>query len=177
MNYCSHCAAPLEYRIPSDDNLPRYICPACGMIHYENPKIVVGCIPEWQDRVLMCLRDIEPRKGFWTLPAGFLENGETVMDGARRETYEETGAAVESVAPYLMFDIVHIGQIYVMFRCRLAEPRFHTTPESAQVQLFREDEVPWEAIAFTVIEQTLSRFFKDRAKGKFPFQIDQIKSR
>ena len=99
MNYCSNCAAPVERMVPEDDDRPRYVCHACGLIHYQNPRLVVGCIPVWEDKVLLCLRDIEPRRGKWTLPAGYLENGETVMEGARRETVEETGAEVGRLQP------------------------------------------------------------------------------
>jgi ADP-ribose pyrophosphatase YjhB (NUDIX family) len=119
MNFCSQCGGPVLLTVPDEDDRPRYVCPSCGTIHYQNPKLVVGCIPVWEDRILMCRRNIEPRKGFWTLPAGFLENGETTAEGARRETLEETGSTVAGLTPYLMVDIVHIHQIYLMFRSRL----------------------------------------------------------
>lgn len=131
MNFCSQCGRPVALTIPSDDDRPRHVCPACGVIHYQNPKLVVGCIPEWKGRILMCRRDIEPRRGYWTLPAGFLENGETAADGARRETLEETGSRVADLTPYLMVDIVHIHQIYLMFRSRLVAPDF-TQPGRAR---------------------------------------------
>lgn len=174
MNYCSHCASPVELTKPEGDDRPRYVCRNCGTIHYENPRLVVGCIPVWQDRILLCLRDIEPRRGKWTLPAGYLENGETVMEGARRETVEETGAAVNRLEPYLLFDIAHINQLYLMFRARLASPDFHATQESAQVRLFDPEEIPWNEIAFPVIEQTLRLYLSERPEGVFPFQIHQI---
>ncbi len=177
MNFCSHCASPVEKRIPAEDDRPRFVCRSCGMVHYDNPKLVVGCIPEWQGDVLLCLRDIEPRRGKWTLPAGYLENGETVMEGARRETLEETGAAVEALSPYLMFDIVYVNQIYLMFRSHLVAPHFHVTRESADVRLFSEAEIPWKEIAFPAIEQTLIHYFSDRSEGDFPFQINQIRSK
>ncbi|MGA6925274.1 MAG: NUDIX hydrolase, partial [Desulfosarcina sp.] len=160
--------------VPAHDERPRFVCPACGMVHYQNPKLVVGCIPVWEDRILMCRRNIQPRKGFWTLPAGFLENGETTSDGARRETLEETGAVVVDLKPYLMVDIVAIHQIYLMFRSRLQAPDFHPTRESAEVKLLRKDEIPWEDIAFLVIEKTLQRYFRDCRTGHYGFLIDKI---
>ncbi len=174
MNYCSNCAAPVEHIVPPDDDRPRFVCRACGRIHYQNPRLVVGCIPVWEDKLLLCLRDIEPRRGKWTLPAGYLENGETVTAGARRETLEETGAKVLKPEPYLLFDIVHIHQIYMMFLTQLTAPDYHRTKESAQVRLFSEKEIPWDDIAFPVIEKTLRCYFADRVKGAFPFQIQQI---
>ena len=174
MNYCSHCGAPVEHLVPPGDNRPRFICRACGLIHYRNPRVVVGSIPVWQNKILLCLRDIEPRRGKWTLPAGYLENGETVKEGARRETVEETGATIENLEPYLLFDIVRIHQIYLMFRTRLAGPECHRTKESAKVRLFSEEEIPWDEIAFPVIEKTLVHYIADRAGGIFSFQIRQI---
>lgn len=174
MKFCSQCGGPLALKVPAHDERPRFVCPACGMVHYQNPKLVVGCIPVWEDRILMCRRNIQPRKGFWTLPAGFLENGETTSDGARRETLEETGAVVVDLKPYLMVDIVAIHQIYLMFRSRLRAPAFHPTWESAEVKLLRKDEIPWEAIAFQVIEKTLQRYFRDRRTGHYEFSTDRI---
>jgi ADP-ribose pyrophosphatase YjhB (NUDIX family) len=136
--------------------------------------MVVGCIPEWEDKILLCRRDIEPRKGFWTLPAGYLENGETAKAGAARETHEESGAVVTDLHTYLMIDIVHIAQIYLMFRARMEAPRFHPTYESSEVALFTEAQIPWDAIAFRAIETTLQYFFDDRKKGAYPFRNRQI---
>jgi ADP-ribose pyrophosphatase YjhB (NUDIX family) len=177
MNFCSQCGGPLILTVPAEDDRPRHVCPACGTVHYQNPKMVVGCIPVWEDRILMCRRNIEPRKGFWTLPAGFLENGETAAEGARRETLEETGATVAGLAPYLMVDIVHIHQIYLMFRSHLLAPDFHPTRESAEVKLLAEAEIPWNDIAFKVIEKTLQHYLKDRPSGRFAFRTDRIDNR
>ena len=174
MNFCSQCGGRIVTKIPADDDRPRHVCPSCNIIHYQNPKLVVGCIPVWQDRILMCRRNIEPRKGYWTLPAGFLENGESVMEGAQRETLEETGATVTDVTPYLMVDIVHINQIYLMFRSRLLKPEFRPTKESAEVKLMDETAIPWEDIAFRVIEKTLRHFFQDRRSGNYQFRCDRI---
>ncbi len=174
MNYCSNCAAPVEHGVPEGDDRPRYFCQKCGTVHYQNPRLVVGCIPVWEDKILLCLRDIEPRRGKWTLPAGYLENGETVMAGAQRETREETSVTVSRLEPYLLFDIAHINQLYLMFRARLDSPDFHRTKESAQVRLFEEKAIPWDEIAFPAIEKTLRIYLADRTDGVFPFQIHPI---
>ena len=174
MKFCSQCGGALTLAIPADDDRPRHVCPSCGSIHYQNPKLVVGCIAEWEGRILMCRRAIEPRKGYWTLPAGFLENGETTIDGARRETLEETGARLVDLQPYLMVDIVHIHQIYLMFRSRLAAPEVHPTRESTEVKLLAENELPWDAIAFKVVAKTLRHYLQDRLSGSFAFRIDRI---
>ncbi|MFH0728857.1 MAG: NUDIX hydrolase [Pseudomonadota bacterium] len=174
MNFCSNCGAPVKQLIPPDESRLRHVCPSCGIIHYENPKIVVGCIPEWENKILLCRRNIDPKRGKWTLPAGYLENGETVAEGARRETREETGAVVDNLSAYRMFDIAHINQIYLMFRARMNTSECHPTPESSEVALLDEEEIPWDKIAFQVIEKTLKHYFKDRSSGFFPFRIDQI---
>lgn len=174
MKFCSNCGAGITLGIPAGDNRERFLCNNCGMIHYQNPRLVVGCIPEWQDRVLLCLRDIEPRRGKWTLPAGYLENGESARDGARRETWEETRAEVIELEPYFLADLVPLNQLYLMFRCRLARPQFATTRESREVRLFREEDIPWDNIAFPVILETLRRYIADRATGIFPFRNEAV---
>ena len=174
MNFCSHCGAPVVLQIPEGDDRPRHLCSACGRIHYENPKIVVGCIPQWEDKILLCRRNIEPQKGLWTLPAGYLENGETVKEGAIRETLEESGAVVIALQTYLLIDITYISQIYLMFLGQLESPHCHPTAESSEVVLFKEAEVPWDAVAFRAIEKTLRCYFSDRAAGTFPFRNRQI---
>ena len=176
MNYCSQCGGKVLFTVPADDDRPRHVCPSCGMIHYLNPKLVVGCIPVWKDRILMCRRDIEPRKGYWTLPAGFLENGETAAEGARRETFEETGARVTNLTPYLMVDIPHINQIYLLFRSRLQRPDFHPTVESSEVRLMAPSEIPWEAIAFKVIAKALGHYLQDLSTNCFAFRTDKIEN-
>ena len=177
MKFCSQCGSTVTLTVPVGDDRPRHLCPSCGAIHYQNPKLVVGCIPVWENRILMCRRDIEPRRGYWTLPAGFLENGETTAAGARRETLEETGSRVADLAPYLMVDIVHIHQIYLMFRSRLLAPDFHPTRESSAVKLLAENEIPWDDIAFKVVEKTLRHYLVDRPAGRFAFRTDTIDQR
>jgi ADP-ribose pyrophosphatase YjhB (NUDIX family) len=167
----------MQRRIPEGDDRPRHVCEACGTIHYQNPRLVVGCIPEWEDRILLCRRDIEPRRGFWTLPAGFLENGETVEAGACRETFEETAAHVELIQPYAMFNLAFVNQVYLFFRARLLDLNFRPTPESDALELFAESDVPWDALAFEVVKATLQRYFRDRPTGHFPFQIGSIAPR
>ena len=132
LKFCSACGSDrIERRVPEGDNLPRFVCAACAAIHYQNPKIVVGCLPEWQDQVLLCRRAIEPRHGLWTLPAGFLENGETVVAGAVRETLEEASARVDVGELYTMISLPHISQVYMMFRARLVDLDFGPDPRAS----------------------------------------------
>ncbi len=178
MKFCSVCgSAEIGLRVPDGDHLPRYVCPACGTVHYQNPKVVVGCLPEWDDRVLLCRRAIEPRLGLWTLPAGFLENGETVAAGAARETLEEAGARVELGPLYTVISLPQISQVYVMFRARLVDLDFAPGPESLDVRLFREDEIPWEELAFRTITRTLRRYFLDRRRGMFATHVSALERR
>ncbi len=165
MNYCSECGAKVELLIPARDDRPRHVCGDCGTIHYRNPKIVVGCIPEWEDRILLCRRAIEPRYGLWTLPAGFMEMGETCQQGVARETLEEAQARVEVGELYSLFNLPHIDQVYLLFRSRLLDLDFGPGEESLEVGLFAESEVPWSVIAFPVVKETLELYFDDRSKG------------
>jgi len=174
MNFCSNCGAKLDHRIPEGDDRPRFVCDACHIIHYQNPKIVVGCIPEWKDKILLCQRAIEPQKGRWTLPAGYLENSETLAEGARRETLEEADADVEILSPYAMFDLPFISQIYLLFRARLKSSSFGPTAESSEVCLIAEEDIPWDNLAFNVIRETLVRYFDDRTEGVFRFQTGDL---
>jgi ADP-ribose pyrophosphatase YjhB (NUDIX family) len=150
------------------------VCDSCGSIHYQNPLLVVGCIPEMADRILLCRRSIEPCSGKWTLPAGYLENGETVSVGAAREAYEEANANVEIIAPYVMYNIAYINQVYLMFRARLRDHDYSPGYESSEVKLFSEAEIPWDEIAFRVIDKTLRNYLKDRSSGQFSFYIGDI---
>ena len=176
MNYCSNCGQQLTYRTPPGDDRSRHCCQACGTIHYQNPVMVVGCIPEWGKKILLCRRAIAPQYGLWTLPAGYLENGETVAAGAARESYEEARAKVEKLMPYALYNICYVNQIYFMFRARLVDQHFRPGSESLEVKLFTEDEIPWEDIAFRVIQETLRQYLKDRPSGQFPFYVGEIHS-
>lgn len=178
MKYCSDCGSPrIEWRVPEGDNAPRDVCLACGAIFYRNPKIVVGCLVVSGGEVLLCRRAIEPRRGLWTLPAGFMENGETLEQGASRETLEEASARVDIDDLYTVISLPHISQVYMMFRARLAGGDFGPGPESLEVRLFREDEVPWEQLAFRTIARTLRQFFLDRRDGAFPLRVSVLERR
>ncbi len=174
MKFCSNCGAPVARKIPPGDSLPRHVCEACGTIHYQNPKMVVGCIPEWEDKVLMCRRAIEPRLGYWTLPAGFMENGETTAEGAMREALEEAGARVEIRSLYSLYNLPHINQVYLLFRARLLDLDLRPGIESLEVQLFTESGIPWEQLAFRTIRETLRHYYDDRRQGSFPLRIGNI---
>lgn len=165
MNFCSHCGQPVELRVPEGDHLPRYVCPGCGRIHYQNPKIVAGCVPEHEGRILLCRRAIEPRLGYWTIPAGFMENGETIQDAARRESAEEAEAHVEIGSLLAVVSVLHADQVHVMFRARLPEPRFGAGRESLEVMLCDEADIPWQDIAFRSVEFALRRYLDDRRRG------------
>ena len=174
MKYCSQCGAAVELRIPDGDSLPRYVCSSCATIHYQNPKMVVGCIPEWEDKVLLCRRAIEPRRGLWTLPAGFMENGETTFDGGMRETLEEANARVAIESLYALYNIPYISQVYLLFRARLLDLDFSPGIETLELKLFAEADIPWDQIAFATVRNTLTHYFEDRRKGAFPFHMGTI---
>lgn len=174
MNFCTHCGSPLIEKVPCNDDRHRHVCPACDTVHYQNPKIVTGCLPVWEDSVLLCKRAIEPRSGYWTVPAGFMELDETVEQGAIRETWEEARARVEILAPYSMFNLPHVNQLYVIFRARLTRPEFRPGPESEDVRLFKEEDIPWEELAFSTVRQTLRFFFRDRPGGLYPMRTGTI---
>lgn len=177
MNYCSNCGAPVTQRTPPGDDRPRYVCDMCAAIHYHNPKIVAGCVPQWEDRVLLCRRAIEPRAGLWTLPAGFMENGETTSEAAARETLEEANARVDIGQLFCYLNIPRISQVYVIFLAQLLEQRFSPGAESLEVALFREHEIPWSQIAFPSIETALRRYFTDRQRGRFDTHVVDIHRR
>jgi ADP-ribose pyrophosphatase YjhB (NUDIX family) len=174
MKFCSNCGNPVTLRVPAGDNLPRHVCDACGTIHYQNPRMVVGCIVEWQDRVLLCKRAIEPRLGFWTVPAGYMENGETAFAGATRETLEEANARVEIASLYAFYNIPHISQVYLLFRARLLDPAVSPGAETQEVRLCAESEIPWDQIAFASVRNALARYYEDRKRGKFEFHMATV---
>ena len=162
MKFCSDCGQPVEQRIPTGDNLPRAVCTACGAIHYENPRLVVGCVPEWQGRILLCRRAIMPRRGYWTTPAGFMENGESLQSAAARETLEEAEAQVEVGSLLAITHVLHAAQVHVTFRARLTDGRFGVGAESLECFLCQEADIPWDEIAFPSIEFALRCYFMDR---------------
>lgn len=177
MKFCSECGHPVELRIPDNDHLPRHVCGHCETIHYRNPKVIAGCVPVWEDRILMCRRSIEPRLGKWTFPAGFLEMGETGGEGARRETMEESGAEVEVEDLFVVINVPYVSQIYLTYRGRMLNPNHHATFESSETILMREDEIPWDEIAFPTIWHSLKFFFADRAAGQRRFHTLDLSTR
>ncbi len=174
MKFCSSCSAHVELRIPEGDTLSRYVCTVCHEIHYQNPKMVVGCIPEWEDKILLCRRAIEPKIGWWTLPAGFMENNETLAQAAARETFEEASARVSIGDLYAVYSLPHISQVYVLFRAKLLDLDFKPGVESSEVKLVSEAEVPWDEMAFRVIHDPLKRYFMERNTGKLTFHTGII---
>ncbi|MDR3416619.1 MAG: NUDIX hydrolase [Nevskia sp.] len=166
MKFCSVCGNPVEYKTPAGDHLPRHVCSQCGTVHYHNPKIIAGCVPEAEDgRILMCRRAIEPRLGMWTFPAGFLELGETSAQGAARETLEESQAEVEVDDLFAVISVPYVSQIYLLHRGRLKSGHHGPTPESSETCLMLEHEIPWDLIAFPTVYHGLKYFFEDRTRG------------
>ena len=174
MNFCSACGARVAYRVPPGDNLPRAVCDACGTIHYENPRVIVGCVAEWDGKILLCKRAIEPRHGLWTVPAGFLENGETTAAGAQRETLEEANARVEIDTLFALYNLPHINQVYMLFRGRLKDLDFGPGEESLEVRLVDEADIPWSELAFVTVRNTLIHYLNDRRTGHFGFHMGTI---
>lgn len=174
MKFCTRCGGFLHRGVPEGDERLRHICRACGTIHYQNPKLIAGCIPVWGDRLLLCRRAIEPRLGYWTLPAGFMELGETLAEAARREAREEANVEVEMDQLYAVFSLPHISQVYAFFRASMVEERHHAGPESLETRLFREEEIPWGEISFETVYRALRLFFADRRRGGFLFRLEDI---
>lgn len=173
MKYCYHCAGPITHHIPPGDDKHRDCCLKCDVVFYQNPNNIVGTLPIYGDRVLLCKRAIEPRKGKWTLPAGFMENGETTLAGAIRETAEEAKAHVlpQDCQLYTLFNLPYINQVYWFFLATMQDPIFAAGDESLEVALFEEHEVPWDEIAFTVVKITLQQYFEDRKNALFPVRL------
>jgi len=170
MNYCGWCGERTQHIIPEGDTRMRFVCTQCDHIFYDNPRIIAGCLPCFEDQILLCQRAIEPRKGKWTLPAGFLENGESIKDGAVRETMEEANARVHSLELYTLFSLPHISQVYMFYRAQLADLNFFAGDESLAVKLCSEDEIQWDELSFPVVTDTLKCYLADREKGTFPFR-------
>jgi ADP-ribose pyrophosphatase YjhB (NUDIX family) len=177
MNFCSNCGHRLVVKVPQDDFLPRHVCENCGTIHYQNPKIVVGSVPEFEGRILICKRGIEPRLGFWTIPAGFMENDETLEAGAAREAREEALIDVEIGSLLLLANVTHAHQVHVFFRCHMRTADFGVTHESLEVKLVEEWEIPWSDLAFPSTEAALRYFVADRAAGVEPHHVAEMQRR
>jgi ADP-ribose pyrophosphatase YjhB (NUDIX family) len=161
-------------RVPPGDTLPRWVCDQCGEIHYQNPKLIVGTVPEHEGRILLCRRAIEPRYGYWTLPAGFMENDETTGQAALRETLEESGANVELGAPFTMISVPRVNQVHLYYRARVRDLDFKPGEETLEVSLFEEARIPWREIAFRTVGTTLRHWFADRTKGAFGFHAEDL---
>ena len=174
IKYCRNCGSVVSYEVPHDDNRERACCRGCGTVHYQNPLNVVGTLPVWEDKVLLCRRNIEPRSGYWTLPAGFMELGETTAEGAARETVEEAGARIELLGLYTVLNVARVGQVHLYYRARLLDPHFEPGPETIEAALFSENEVPWRDLAFSTVRHTLELFFDDRPRGQFPVHTGDI---
>lgn len=159
MNFCSNCGHKISFGKIPDDEIERFYCEECGTIHYQNPKVIVGSLPRWEDKILLCKRAIEPRKNLWTLPAGFLENGERIEEGAIRETKEEANADIEIVRLFSVYSLPEVAQIYCMFLAELKNLNFHPGHESSEVELFKKAAIPWDEIAFNSIRFTLDKYY------------------
>jgi ADP-ribose pyrophosphatase YjhB (NUDIX family) len=177
MNFCSHCAAPVELRVPEGDQRPRFVCTNCGRIHYENPRIVVGCVPEYEGRILLCKRAIEPRVGYWTVPAGFLENGETLEQGAARECWEEALAKVEVRSLLAMVSVTQAQQVHVFFRAHLATPDYGVGAESLETELVALEDIPWTDLAFRSTRYALDRYVEDLEAGREGHHLTEFTQR
>jgi len=174
MKFCSQCGAPVELRVPPDDNRERHVCTRCGEVHYQNPKLIIGAMPEWEGKILLCRRAIEPRHGLWTLPAGFMENGETTSEAAIRETLEEANARIAIGDLYSMYSLPYINQVHLLFRARLLDLDYAPGQESLEVRLFSEAEIPWNEIAFRPVRFSLEHYFAERQSGRFSLHIGEL---
>lgn len=171
-NFCSACGQPAATVVPEGDNRARSVCTACGTVHYVNPKLVVGSVPEYEGRILLCRRAIQPRKGFWTVPAGFMELGETLGEAALRETWEEALARVELGSLFSVVDVVNAGQVHVFFRARLPRPEFGAGAETLETRLFSPDEIPWDDLAFPSIRIALEQYLENGQTGNVEVRLD-----
>ena len=174
IQFCTQCGSPVSFSIPAGDNRPRHICTHCTHIHYENPRLVVGCLAIWEGKILLCRRAIEPRLGYWTLPAGFMENGETTAQAAIRETQEEAGASIEIDAPCLMVSLAHIDQVHLFYRGRLLTPDYAAGEESLEVALVAPNEIPWQELAFRSVKLCLEQYLEDSQSGQFRFREAEL---
>lgn len=174
MKFCPDCSEPLRLEIPTGDDRHRHVCSACGKVHYQNPKVIAGCLPVFGDEVLLCRRAIEPRYGYWTLPAGFMELGESVCEAARREAWEEAQVQVELDDAYTLLSLPGLSQVYVFYRATMISAEYGAGAESLEVRLFREEQIPWESLAFETVRVTLKYYFSDRSEGEFRFRQEVL---
>ena len=174
MKFCSECGAGVKIQVPPGDDRQRYVCNHCGFIHYQNPRIVAGSLPVWKDQILLCRRAIEPRYGLWTLPAGFMELGETTLEAAIRETREEANARIRIQGLYVVINLPEVNQVYMMFRAELLDLDFSPGTESLDVRLCSKADIPWDDLAFSTIRHTLNYYFNDRQEGVFPLHMGDI---
>ena len=174
MKYCSGCGEKVEQKIPEDDTRHRYVCDSCDTIHYQNPNIVAGTIPVYEGKILLCRRAIEPRHGFWTLPAGFMENQETTMEAAARETWEEAEARVKMNSLFTVINVPQIDQVHMYFLASLIDGKFGVGVESLECELFEEEDVPWDELSFPTVKRTLKLYFEDRQRGEFSTHVSDI---
>ena len=165
MKFCPTCGAAVTYRVPEGDSRERAICDSCDTVHYRNPLVVVGCVPERDGKVLMCRRAIEPRYGYWTVPAGFMELGETVAGGAARETLEEALATVELGHIFACVDVVDAGQVHLFYTGKLVSD-FGAGEETLEAVMMSEEEIPWDELAFQSVEFALRKYFEDRGRNR-----------
>jgi len=174
MKFCANCGAAVVQRVPPGDTLARWVCEHCGEIHYQNPKLVIGTVPEHEGKVLLCRRAIEPRYGYWTLPAGFMENDETTAQAALRETLEEAGAAVEPQEPFTLISVPRVNQVHLFYRARLRSVDYKPGEETLEVALVEEAAMPWQELAFRTVAYTLKRWFEDRSRGNYQFHAADL---
>ncbi|MEY8264384.1 MAG: NUDIX hydrolase [Bermanella sp.] len=175
MKFCSECAHPVHLETPQGDNRPRSVCNQCGTIHYVNPRIIAGCLPVFENKILLCKRAIEPRKGYWTLPAGFMEQGETLQEGAVRETLEEAGIEINAGQMLTSISVAHISQVHIFFLTQMDNAQHaHKTSESLEVKLFAMDDIPWPEIAFPTVKETLRHYLDDLAEGHIQTRVFDI---
>lgn len=174
IRYCYLCGSQAPLIIPAGDSLPRHVCGTCGHIHYENPRLIVGCVAEWDGGILLCRRAIEPQRGLWTLPAGFMENGETTAQGAIRETLEESGAKVIVDAPFAIISIAHINQVHLFYRGRLTCPEYSPGEESLEVAILSAEDIPWHDLAFRSVKLCLEHYLADRSQGSYGFHETEL---
>jgi ADP-ribose pyrophosphatase YjhB (NUDIX family) len=175
VKYCNQCGARVSLFIPVGDNKERHVCRECDTIHYENPRVITGTLPVFEDSVLLCRRAIEPRRGLWTLPAGFMENGESTEQGAIRETLEEANAQVSIDGLYCLFDLPQFNQVYTFYRAQLLDLKFYAGDESLEVALFKTDDIPWQQLAFSVVSEALKLYIEDRKNNHYPVRSRTIR--